>query len=342
MMPPKHQQPLEWKQRLLLEMQFMPTLAILGSGLTGLTAAHAITTNPHAKGLTVLLIDKGHYPGGRMASYTENGYWDTGAQYAKPSDTAFKNWVESKVGPVIAWPDDDRFAVPQGFRRLGEQAAMGLNMAQRTTISQIRWDHASQRWQLLGQHYTAGPKSWWADGLLLTCPVPQACALIHAYLPTDHDLHQVTYAPNITLQLQTSQALHQPYRSTEGCIGWVADNAVKWPNSAATTHYWTVQSTPAFAEKHWDLDDATLTQMMLKALVEQLGLSEPTWTVSRLKRWRYAFVTQAYSLPYYAHPQLPLWLAGDGFVGPRLEAAWQSGQAVAKSMLATYLDPSRH
>jgi renalase len=323
-------------------MPYMPTLAILGSGLAGLSAAQAITLNPYAKGITVLVIDKGRYAGGRMASYTDGGCWDTGAQYAKPTDPGFTAWMTQQAGPLTAWPDTDRFVVPQGFRRLGEQAAMGLNMAQHTTISQIRWDHASQRWQLLGHHHTAGPKSWWADGLLLTCPVPQALALIEAYLPANHDLNYITYAPNITLQVKTRQALGQPYRSPTGVIGWIADNAVKWPNNEVLDRCWTVQSTPAFAENQVNVTDDSIIKAMVTALTDVTGVTKSTVDVVRLKRWRYAFVTQAYTLPYYAHSQLPLWLAGDGFVGPRLEAAWQSGQAVAKSMLAAYLDPSRH
>ena len=318
----------------------MPTLAIIGSGLSGLSAATTLMNHPHARGLTVLVLDKGQHAGGRMASHLDaNLAWDTGAQYARAKTPEFMAWVNQHVPQVTTWPDAGRFVVSGGFRHLAERASLGLNLAQHTTLTEIRWDAASQRWQLLCQHRLSGPKTWWADGLLLTCPVPQSLALVSDYLPTGHDLHTIEYATNLTLLLKADRPLPEPYRSPNGEVGWVCDNQPKWPHQP---HCWTAQSTPQFADTYFDSADDDVTRRLLEATSQATQTPLNCLTPIRLKRWRYALVSQPYHLPYYAHPQLPLWLAGDGFVGPRLEGAWQSGQAVAKAMLATYLDPSRH
>jgi renalase len=319
----------------------MPTLAIVGSGLSGLSAASVLVHHPHAQRLTTLVLDKGQHPGGRMASHIETEHaWDTGAQYARADSLPFMAWVNQFVPEVISWPEADRFVIPGGFRHLAERASMGLNLCQKTTLQHIRWDNGSQRWQLLGHHSLSDQlKTWWADGLLLTCPVPQAIALVSPYLPHDHDLQTIQYTPNLTLQVKTDCPLTKPYRSSDGVVGWVADNQPKWPHC---NHSWTVQSTPQFATDGYNLEEAEITRQLLSATSQLTDTPLDKLVPIRLKHWRYALVTKPYHLPYYAHPQLPLWMAGDGFISPRLEGAWQSGQAVAKAMLAAYLDPARH
>ncbi|MDF5822907.1 NAD(P)-binding protein [Pseudomonas aeruginosa] len=60
-------------------------IAIIGTGIAGLSAAHAL----RSAGQTVQLFDKGHGSGGRMASKrSEAGTLDLGAQYLPPATGA--------------------------------------------------------------------------------------------------------------------------------------------------------------------------------------------------------------------------------------------------------------
>ena len=61
-------------------------IAIIGTGIAGLSAAHAL----QAAGQDVQLFDKGHGSGGRMASKrSEAGALDLGAQYFTARDRRF-------------------------------------------------------------------------------------------------------------------------------------------------------------------------------------------------------------------------------------------------------------
>ena len=61
-------------------------IAIIGTGIAGLSAAHAL----RSAGQTVQLFDKGHGSGGRMASKrSEAGTLDLGAQYFTARDRRF-------------------------------------------------------------------------------------------------------------------------------------------------------------------------------------------------------------------------------------------------------------
>ena len=81
----------------------MPSVAIIGAGIAGLSCADALT----AEGWQVTLFDKGRKAGGRMASRrleTPHGEasFDFGAQYFTVRDAGFA--AESRAGPHRALP----------------------------------------------------------------------------------------------------------------------------------------------------------------------------------------------------------------------------------------------
>jgi predicted NAD/FAD-dependent oxidoreductase len=51
-------------------------------------------------------------------------------------------------------------------------------------------------------------------------------------------------------------------------------------------------------------------------------------------RWRYARVTKALGLPFLRSADAAVYLGGDWCIGARVEAAWDSGTAIANDILA--------
>ena len=73
---------------------------------------------------------------------------------------------------------------------------------------------------------------------------------------------------------------------------------------------------------------------MLPLLCDRLGVTPDRVTHAAAHRWRYARVTRALSQPFVRSADGTLYLGGDWCIGPRIEAAWDSGTAIAEAILA--------
>ena len=73
---------------------------------------------------------------------------------------------------------------------------------------------------------------------------------------------------------------------------------------------------------------------MMPQLCDRLGVPLDRATHAVAHRWRYARVTQALGQPFLRNPDATLYLGGDWCIGPRIEAAWTSGTAIADDILA--------
>ena len=81
-----------------------PRVAVIGAGLSGAACARAL----RAHGVAVDLIDRGHRPGGRMASPTLHGRAvDTGAAYFTTKEPDFIALVDDWSPLVEAYVDFD-------------------------------------------------------------------------------------------------------------------------------------------------------------------------------------------------------------------------------------------
>jgi predicted NAD/FAD-dependent oxidoreductase len=212
-----------------------------------------------------------------------------------------------------------------------------------------------------------------ADAVVVTAPVPQALALLDAggvVLGTDvtRRLAAVTYDPCLAVLavLDGPSGMTAPgwWRlgdgggdgdargGADGSIGgsaggdpggivaWVADNQLKGISEvpALTVHCTTDASVAMFDE---DADDVIAT--VLDAVGQLPGHPGGGREVvaSQLVRWRYARVATADPGPCLVtdvEGAGPLVVAGDGFGGPRVQSAAQSGLAAAHQLIARWSD----
>ena len=73
---------------------------------------------------------------------------------------------------------------------------------------------------------------------------------------------------------------------------------------------------------------------MLPLLCDRLGVTPDDVVYAAAHRWRYARVTGALGHPFLSSVDGTLHLGGDWCIGARIEAAWQSGTAIADDILA--------
>ena len=184
----------------------MPRLAIVGAGMAGLAAAHALRTR-HSE-IDVVAFEKARGVSGRAATRwadvehpdgtTRRWRYDHGAQYASPdADGAVADLLRATVGdalvdvPGAVWPFDDdgtlrpdrarppegvRWTTADGIAEIGRRIAAatpGLDVRLQTRVTSVA--RGAGGWTLgVEGEPGAGP----FDAVLVTAPGPQAATLL--------------------------------------------------------------------------------------------------------------------------------------------------------------------
>lgn len=313
---------------------------VVGAGVAGLTAARELID----AGQRVLILDKGRSVGGRLATRRiADGTLDHGAQFFTGRGNAFQSVVDAAIaaGVVHVWTHGftaagdgyPRYAGSAGMNAFGKWLARDLPVQLSHQLTSI--SPGDEGWTLT----TADRPLIGARQVILTPPVPQTLALFdagNATLADDQraELDAVQYHPVLGLLAVLSGPSALPawggLQLSEGPFSFVADNHAKGISAA---HAVTFHANHAFSLEHFERSDDENHRHLLELAQEWLG--EATVVDSQLKRWRYAgpVTTRpeaAYELIGFEGRAV---LAGDAFAGPKVEGAFNSGQAAAARLL---------
>lgn len=302
-------------------------VAIVGAGVAGLSCADRLAD----LGLDVTLFDKGKRPGGRASTLVlEEGAWDFGAQYFTARSLRFAKQVEiwTSKGLVAHWPSaggDAVVGVPTMAAILAAQASrhdarFGLQIR---SIGRV-----GTQWHLIGPGLTEGP----FDGVVIAVPAEQAATLIGLHdLNMAKEAAMVRSVPCWTLMIAFSEALHDVpdvLRPT-GPIAWAARNASK--PGRPDDECWIVQAEGDWSARNLERDQADITEELLHHFSALAGRTLPAPTFLKAHRWRFALPRGGQGAPIW-NDVLRLGACGDWCSGPRIEAAWLSGQDLAEQI----------
>lgn len=308
----------------------MSDVLVVGAGVAGLSCARRL----QQAGWAVTVVDKGRQPGGRVASREIAGLmFDHGAQFLSVRDPAFEAALEParRSGALQAWQapgrsGNDWVGVP-AFRDLPKALAAGLTVHSSTEVRRI--ERREQGWAVTAACFDGSSRSWEVSALVLTVPAPQIRALLGDEAPPA--LERIAYAPSWTLMVRADRPLSLP----EGAdphphLGWICEESRKPGRSPAPR--WTVQASADWSTRHLEVPVPTVSEAVCEMLSELAAVPAAAFEVLGHHRWRYARVTASSDGPrWWSDRQLGL--AGDGFAGPRIESAWQSGWALAGQMM---------
>ena len=316
---------------------------VVGAGLAGLMAANRLQEN----GRSVLLLDKGRGVGGRLATRRVGpGRADHGAQFFTVREPIFASFVADWQAQelVYVWsegwsgqPDGHpRYAVHGGMTALAKHLARPLNV--RTGVKVMAITAVSPSWQL--QDETG--QSYQAQAIILTPPVPQSIALLengNVALETADltALQTITYAPCLCGLFWVEGRVNLPphgviQHNETDTLSWLADNQRKGISPEA--QLLTLHAGIDFSRYHYDAPPETVLPLLRQELAPYLT-EKSIIHEAQLKRWRYARPLTTYPKRYLQASNLPpLFFAGDGFNGPRVEGAALSGLAAADSLLS--------
>jgi predicted NAD/FAD-dependent oxidoreductase len=313
-------------------------VAIVGAGMAGASAARRL----HEAGYPVAVFDKGRQPGGRMAHRRdrETGLaFDHGAQVIRAHGPAFRARLADWETRGLVAPYDAAgsvTAVPDMTAPVRDLLA-GLDVQVGRTVTALA--RSGRGWRVALAE--AGEDRTF-DAVLLTLPGPQALRLLAASGHALPGIERASYAPCWSLMLALGQDLAIPgdvfpgdvLRPATGPIAALFREGVK-PGRPAMPPAYTVHATPGWSRAHLE-ETPEAVEAALLAAVGDLSGGVVAPIRARAHRWRYALVEETCGAPCLYDPDRRLGYAGDGCLGPRIEAAYDSGLALADRLIADF------
>lgn len=309
-----------------------PRIVIIGAGMAGLSCARTLL----AAGTAPLILDKGRGIGGRMATRRivldgAAASFDHGAQYVTARAPDFARFLAGLPDAAAVWADGaahPRHVGLPGMSGLPRAMAQGLEVRRGVEVTALR--PVAGGWQV-----TAGAERITCARVVLTAPAPQLAALLGADHPLAAPLAGVSMAPCLTLMAAFPADAPRPFVSRTAAphpLAWIAQDSTK-PSRAAHVASWVAQAGPAWSAAHLEEDGVAIAARLLPVLCEVIGTDPAAALHAATHRWRYAQVTAPLGQPFLRDAKRSLYLGGDWCLGPRVEAAWQSGRAIARDIL---------
>ncbi len=311
----------------------MLDVLVIGAGMTGIACGRLL----HAAGLDVVLLDKGRGIGGRMATRRveisgQTIRFDHGAQYVTARNEGFKRMLGEIIDSAMVWTDAGR---PDAYTGIPGMSSIPRALAEGLTI------HQSERVEILEHHddyWLAKTEAnvWQAKRVVMTVPFPQVAPLIGEAHPVSAKLTHLEFAPCMTLMaaFQPHAEIDKTTRLNEASdLSWIACNSSK-PKREDAVDAWLAQASATWSAARVNQVKAKSEQEMQVLLCEALSLDPADLLHSAFHSWLYARVVDPLGVPYLVDETLSLYVGGDWCLGTRVEAAWQSGTAIAQALTA--------
>lgn len=301
-------------------------VAIIGAGLTGLSAAREL----RRAGLSPVLYDKGRGVGGRLSTRRAEGglQFDHGAQYLGAKTDGFGAFLQEaeRAGAAGRWSmgeGADKIVGIPGMNAIAKYLALGADIRQGVEVSAITAD--ANGWRVAGEHY---------DRVICTVPAPQAMQLIGAAHPLAEALGAVVMEPNLTLMLALPATTRpfQTRRDPGDDVAWLALDTAK--TARPGPECWVAQAGLDWSKAHLERSKEAIATALLPMVCARLGADPDQALYVAAHRWRYAQASVPLGQPYLSASGT-LFVGGDWALCDRAEGAWQSGMAMAEAVLAT-------
>ncbi|MEO0497238.1 MAG: FAD-dependent oxidoreductase [Pseudomonadota bacterium] len=307
-----------------------PRCIVIGAGMAGITAAHTLKD----AGWNVTVLEKSRAIGGRLSTRrTQWGAIDHGAQYVTAKGKPFRALMTglSNAGSVAIWEPDaqDRkgeWHVGQGgMRHLLAPLADGLDIRFEVTVTQISAKTSSAHVMLEDGSSEA------CELAIIAVPSPQALKLTGGASGPFSQLAEVTYTPCYAGLFVFGERLDLPdVLRPDGDIAWAARCNSKPGGEGKKDHSgkdrWVVHGSPAWSRQVLETDKMEMAQPIQAKFGEAVEMILPEPLYARAHRWRYSMVETAWNEPFLLDASGHIGVIGDGMLGGRVEAAFESAR----------------
>lgn len=285
------------------QMPVIRSIAVVGSGLAGLTAAILLAEQNRA----VTVFEKSRGPGGRMAAKrVPGGSADIGAQYFTARNPAFLRFLREHAGEASfgpwpgrfgyqhadgqweAFPDEERYVGIPRMTAVTRGLSAAVDIRALTRIERLQQKRG--QWTLQDTDGAAyGP----FDAVIVTAPPAQA-----------RDLFSNSNLPDLAEQLQEPvnhiqpcwatavyfrEPLDQPWeamRCQDDVLYWIANNSSK-PGRDDQGQWWVLHANPEWSRANENTPADAVAAEMTRAFQRVTGCDvQPADQVTH--RWLYA------------------------------------------------------
>jgi predicted NAD/FAD-dependent oxidoreductase len=318
-------------------------IAVVGAGIAGLACARELARAD----VKVTVFERSRGLGGRLGTRRRgNLAFDHGAQFITARSRPFLRYVEiaDRARILARWKpsileDDRRWDEPIDEWLVGQPGmsaamrAMSRSVEVQTGVGVHELIQSQRGWELKTD---SGRKDATFDAVAVAVPAPQALTLLGPHGRTFRHLTEVQMAPCWAGMIAFDQAVDlgaDVRRWTRGPLQWAARDSSK-PQRPADLQCWVVHATPAWSREHLEDDAREVARLLLGELAVATAVTLPEPVHLEAHRWRHALVEQALGLPCLVDEEIAGGACGDWCIAPRVEAAFESGRALAHSLLS--------
>ena len=324
----------------------MTNIAIIGAGLSGLTAANILKDDSN-----ITLFEKSRGVSGRMSTRrAEPFFFDHGAQYFKARTDEFKYFIAPmiKKGLIERW--DARFVefenreitqrrkwdehnphyvgVP-GMNAIAKYLSQGLSVQLGVRVQSIKKNH--DKWHLEdNEGNILGEYDW----VISTVPAEQASDLLPNSLPNSPKLSDIKMKGCFSLMLGFKKDLSLNFDAALVLgedISWISVNSSKPGRSGAFCLL--VHSTNNWADEHIDNKRDQVMNYLCKQTSDIIGHDLSKASHMAIHGWRFANIQKQRGETHFLDMDQKIAVCGDWFIEGRVEAAFISGFEMANNIL---------
>lgn len=319
----------------------MKRICVIGAGVSGLACAAALQD-----GHELVVVEKSRGIGGRMATRrtrVDGGpgpTFDHGAQYVTARGADFVAFIEERVadGTADVW-------VPAGDQN-DSGASRYVGVAHMPDLVRALAEGLDIRYEITAGEISSSGGQWNVEGVegqfdhvLSTAPAEQTLALIGQHVPFAAEIKRAEYDACMAAMFGFDNRLPinvDCARNICDRISWVARNASK-PGRRFAGDQWVVHAPPEWSVQHLNSEKDAIAADLLDAFRDWAGADIPAPSIVMGHRWKYAQVRTPVGSACLFDEASGLGVAGDWCIGPRVEAAFNSGIALADRVKSALL-----
>ena len=326
----------------------MTNIAIIGAGLSGLTAANSLKDYAD-----ITIFEKSRGVSGRMSTRRAEPYFfDHGAQFFKARTDEFKAFIAPMVedGIIKCWnarfvefenkeiikrrqwdKDTPHYVGVPGMNAIAEHLSQRLEIAMETPVQCITRKH--DKWFLEDdQGNTLGDYDW----VISAIPAEQASALLPSSLPFYSTVNAVMMTGCFSLMAGFKNALPLDFDAAllrDEDISWISVNSSKPGRNDPFCLL--IHSTNPWADKHINDDRDQVMDYLCDQTSTVIGHDVSKADYKTVHGWRYANIDKQTGAEHFIDLDMNIAVCGDWIIQGRVEAAFTSGYALAQKIIDT-------